>query len=87
MNSVQIANVIGFVAAGIGIVMFMPQAIRVWKTKDTKSISLLTFVLFDIASLLWTIYGLILNAAQIILVNVVLLILNSFIVIMKIKHG
>ena len=29
MNAVQIANIFGFIAAGLGIVMFMPQALRV----------------------------------------------------------
>ena len=87
MNSAQIASIIGFMAAGLGIVMFLPQAIRVWRTKDTKSISLASFLLLDFSSLLWTTYGLLLGAAPIILVNVVLLILSTFIVAMKIKYG
>ena len=87
MSPAQIANIIGFLAAGIGIIMFLPQAISVWRTKDTKSISFVSFLLFDLASLLWTIYGLLLGAAPIILVNSVLLVLNSFIVAMKIKYG
>lgn len=86
MNTVQIANIFGFLAAGMGIVMFMPQAISVYKTKNTKSLSLLSFTLFTLASLLWTVYGLLLNALPIIIVNVVLLFLNSFIVVMKIKY-
>jgi len=86
MSTVQVANVFGFLAAGIGIVMFMPQAIRIYKTKNTKSLSLLSFTLFAVASLFWTIYGLLLNALPIIIVNVVLLFLNSFIAVMKIKY-
>ena len=86
MNTVQVANIFGFLAAGMGIVMFMPQAISVYKTKNTKSLSLLSFTLFTLASLLWTVYGLLLNALPIIIVNVVLLFLNSFIVVMKIKY-
>lgn len=87
LSTVQLANVFGFLAAGIGIVMFMPQAISVYKTKNTKSLSLFSFTLFTLASLLWTIYGVLLIALPIIIVNVVLLLLNSFIVIMKIKYG
>lgn len=87
MNTAQVANIFGFLAAGIGIVMFMPQAISVYRTKNTKGLSLLSFILFAIASLLWIIYGLFLNAWPVIIVNVVLLSLNSFIVGMKIKYG
>lgn len=87
MNTAQVANIFGFLAAGIGIVMFMPQAIKVYKTKNTKGLSLFSFTLFAIASLLWTIYGLLLNALPIIIVNIVLLVLNTFIIVMKIKYG
>lgn len=87
MNAVQVANILGFLGAGIGIVMFVPQAIKVYKTKNTNSISLFSFILFAIASLFWTIYGLLLNALPIIIVNIVLLVLNFFIVVMKIKYG
>lgn len=86
MNTVQVANIFGFLAAGMGIVMFMPQAISVYRTKNTKSLSLLSFALFTLASLFWTIYGVLLIAWPIIIVNVVLLFLNSFIVVMKIKY-
>lgn len=86
MDSVQIANFFGFAAAALGIVMFIPQTVQVWKTKNTKGISLLSFTLFDIASLLWTIYGLLLHATPVIMVNVVLLVSNTYIVLMKLRY-
>jgi len=69
MDNIQIANLFGFVAAGIGIVMFLPQAVRIWKTHDTKSISLTTFVLIAAGSACWIIYGFLLSAAPVLLVN------------------
>lgn len=87
MDSLQIANLLGFIAAGIGIVMFIPQALQVWKTKNTKSISAVSFALFGTASLLWTIYGLIMNAPPIIVVNIVIVLLSIFIVLMKLRYG
>ena len=87
MNTAQVANVFGFIAAGIGIIMFVPQAVQVWRTKNTKSISLVSFALLGCASIFWIVYGLLLTAAPIILVNVVVLALSSYIVLMKIKHG
>lgn len=87
MSPLEIANILAYIAAGIGIVMFIPQAIRIWKTKNTKSISLVSFSLFGFASLLWTVYGLIMKAPPIVLVNVVIMILSLYIVLMKLKYG
>lgn len=87
MSALLIADIFGYVAAGIGIVMFIPQALQVWKTKNTKSISLATFILFDIASVFWVTYGVLRIALPIILVNVVLVALSTYIVFMKLKHG
>lgn len=87
METQLIANLIGYIAAGIGIVMFIPQVVQCWKTKDTKAISSFTFSLFALASLLWLIYGILLKAYPVILVNSVLLILNIFLLFLKRKYG
>jgi MtN3 and saliva related transmembrane protein len=86
MNTLVVADIFGYMAAGIGIVMFIPQALQVWKTKNTKSISLSTFILFDIASVLWIIYGVLRIAYPVIVVNSVLLFLTTYIVFMKLKY-
>lgn len=83
----QIADVFGFIGAGLGIIMFIPQALQVHKTKNTKSISLATYVIIDIASFFWIAYALIINALPVLLVNIVLIILSSYIISMKLKHG
>jgi MtN3 and saliva related transmembrane protein len=86
MDTAQMANVFGFAAAAIGIVMFFPQAFKVWQTKDTKSISLVSFIMLFISSILWLTYGLLLSAAPVILVNFVLATLSLFIVGMKLRY-
>jgi len=84
---VNIADIFGYIAAGIGIFMFLPQAIQVYKTKNTKSISLATFLLVGTSSLFWLMYGFLKLAYPVLLVNVVLITLTSYIVVMKKKHG
>ncbi len=79
-------NVIGYLAAFIGSVMFMPQVIKTWKTKETKSLSLLSYSLLVAVSLLWLIYGILLMAGPIIVVNFFLLCLSTFIVILKLRY-
>lgn len=87
MNTVQIADILGYVAAGIGIVMFIPQVLQCWKTKDTKAVSFLSFSLLAAASVLWTTYGVLMQAYPIILVNSVLLTLSAFMLFLKRKYG
>ena len=77
---------IGFFAAFCTTVAFLPQAIKVYKSKSTKDISLYMFLIFTIGVLSWLIYGIIISDLPIIFANVVTLILSFFILIYKIKY-
>ena len=77
---------IGFFAAFCTTIAFLPQAIKVYKTKSTKDISLYMFLIFTVGVLSWLIYGLIINDLPVILANAVTLILSFFILIYKIRY-
>ena len=87
MSTVQLADMLGYIAAVIGIIMFVPQVLQCWRTKNTKAVSSLSFALLATASALWATYGVLLKAYPIILVNSVLLILSLFILVLKRKYG
>ena len=76
---------IGFFAAFCTTIAFLPQAIKVYKTKSTKDISLIMFIIFTLGVFSWLIYGLIINDLPVILANVVTLILSLFILLYKIR--
>jgi MtN3 and saliva related transmembrane protein len=76
---------IGFFAAFCTTIAFLPQAIKVYKTKSTKDISLYMFLIFTVGVFSWLIYGLIINDWPIILANAVTLVLSFFILIYKLK--
>ena len=80
-----ILKYIGFFAAFCTTFAFLPQAIKVYKTKSTKDISLYMFLIFTIGVLSWLVYGLIINDLPVILANAVTLILSFFILIYKLK--
>ena len=80
-----IMSYIGFFAAFCTTIAFLPQAIKVYKTKSTKDISLYMFLIFTVGVISWLIYGLIINDWPIILANAVTLILSFFILIYKLK--
>ena len=81
-----IIKYIGFFAAFCTTFAFLPQAIKVYKTKSTKDISLYMFLIFTIGVLSWLIYGLIISDLPVILANAVTLVLSFFILIYKILY-
>ena len=80
-----IIKYIGFFAAFCTTFAFLPQAIKVYKTKSTKDISLYMFIIFTLGVLSWLIYGIVLNDFPLILANSITFILSLFILIFKLK--
>ena len=81
-----IINYVGFFAAFCTTIAFVPQAIKVYKSKSTKDISLYMFLIFTIGVLSWLIYGIIISNLPIILANAVTLALSLFILIYKLQY-
>lgn len=79
-------EVIGFCAATLTTVSFLPQAILVLKTKDTKSISLSMYAIFVSGVILWFIYGCYLNNYPMMIANIITMLLASIILFYKIKN-
>ena len=76
---------IGFFAAFCTTVAFLPQALKVYKTKSTKDISLLMFIIFTVGVFSWLVYGINISNMPIIIANSITLILSIFILFYKIK--
>ena len=81
-----IIKYIGFFAAFCTTFAFLPQAIKVYKSKSTKDISLYMFLIFTIGVLSWLIYGIIINDWPVILANAVTLVLSFFILVYKLRY-
>ncbi|WP_210485064.1 SemiSWEET transporter [Microvirga antarctica] len=80
-------QIIGFVAAILTTVCWLPQALKTLRTKDTKSLSLVTQCVFALGVALWLIYGILVGNAPIILANSVTFVLVALIVAMKLRYG
>lgn len=78
---------IGYVAATLTTISFLPQAMQVFKTKDVSSISLGMYCIFTAGVLMWLIYGVLQQDWPIILANVITLVLAVSILVMKIKYS
>jgi MtN3 and saliva related transmembrane protein len=80
-------TIIGLIAASLTTMSFVPQAIQVIRTRDTKGLSLTMYILFTCGIILWLTYGILIWDMPIILCNTITLVLALTILSMKIKHG
>ncbi len=79
-------NIIGFFSAFCTTVSFAPQVIKVIRTGDTASLSLLMYVIFTIGVAGWLVYGLMRRDPAMIAANGITLCLATIILAMKIRN-
>lgn len=80
-------SVIGLVAAFCTTAAYIPQVLRIWKTRSTADISLGMFALMNFGVALWMVYGICIGAMPVIVANGATLVLAGAILVLKIKHG
>ncbi|MDP2362879.1 MAG: SemiSWEET transporter [Ignavibacteria bacterium] len=76
---------LGFLAAFCTTIAFIPQVVKVYKSKHTKDISLGMFLLLNLGIVLWIGYGLMIKSYPVVIANAITIILASYILITKIK--
>jgi len=79
-------EIIGFLAAILTTVAFLPQVFQTWKTKDVSGLNLLMLLIFSIGILLWLVYGILLKSPSIIFANIITAISSSLLVFFKVKY-
>ena len=79
-------EIIGFTAAILTTISFLPQAIKVWKTKSAKDLSLTMFFLFTTGVLLWMVYGCLIKNYPVIIGNAFTLAFALPILVFKLKE-
>ena len=76
---------LGYIAGICTTLAFIPQVIKVWKSKNVDGVSLSMFIIFIIGVTCWLVYGIILNQMPLIIANFITLVLALFIIIAVIK--
>jgi len=76
-------NYIGLMAAALTTFSFLPQAIKVIKTRDTSSLSFGMYVMFTLGVALWLVYGLALRDIALISANFITFIFAFVILMVK----
>jgi MtN3 and saliva related transmembrane protein len=77
----------GYAAAVCTTSAYVPQVLRVWRTRSTKDISLKMFLVLVTGLSLWLTYGIWRGEMPLIIANGITLMLASTILYFKIRHG
>jgi MtN3 and saliva related transmembrane protein len=80
-------NVLGFVAGLLTTAAFVPQVLKIWRTRSARDISLGMYWVFTSGVVLWLVYGLALGSLPIIVANVFTLVLSLAVLVMKLRYG
>lgn len=78
---------IGFIAAFLTTFGFVPQVIRVTKTKDTTSISLGMYLMSVTGMLLWLTHGLVIQDMALVAANIISATLSGIILYYKLRYN
>lgn len=85
--SVELSNLVGYPAAFLTTIAFVPQAWKSWRTRDLSGISLPMYALFTLGVACWLAYGILLGSVPIMLGNGITLALASVVLVLKIRHA
>lgn len=77
----------GYVAATLTTLAFVPQAIKIIRTRDTGSISLGMYIVFTVGIMFWFGYGIALDSWPMIVSNAITFVLAATILGLKLRHG
>lgn len=76
-------SLIGYLAASLTTLFFLPQAIKVITTRNTQGISGLMYVMFVCGLVLWLIYGLLIEDTAVSMANFLTLLFALPILVIK----
>ncbi|MEK9657906.1 MAG: SemiSWEET transporter [bacterium] len=78
---------LGILAATCTTLAFLPQTLRIFKTKQTKDLSLMSYVIYVIGLVAWLMYGIGIHDYVLMIGQSVALMLGLLIISFKIIYG
>lgn len=79
------ATIVGMIAAICTTVSFVPQVLKVHKTRHTQDLSLVMYLIFSSGVFMWLCYGIMVKSVPIIAANGITFVLCIYIVAMKLR--
>lgn len=69
----DIINLVGAAGGIVSSITFLPQVIKIWKTRSAKDLSMATLLFLVLNVSLWLLYGILTNLYPIIFTNAIVL--------------
>ena len=83
----ELSDILGYLAATLTTVSFVPQAWRCFRTKDVSGISTKMYSVFTVGVAVWLAYGIVLGEVPMMIANSTTLVLACAVLVMKLKYG
>jgi MtN3 and saliva related transmembrane protein len=80
-------ELIGLAAGALTTASFVPQVVRIARTRSARDVSLHMFLLMATGIFLWLVYGVLVGALPVIAANAVSLALAAAVIAMKLRFG
>ena len=78
-------TMLGYFAGFLTTISFLPQVMKIWKSRSASDLSLGMFSIFSVGVMCWLVYGFLLQETPMIFWNAVTLVLALTILVMKLK--
>lgn len=77
---------LGYLAGTLTTIAFVPQLVKIWRSKSADDVSLAMFLIFTTGVTLWLLYGLLIGAWPVIVANAMTLVLACAILVLKLRY-
>jgi MtN3 and saliva related transmembrane protein len=82
----MLQDLVGYAAATLTTLAFIPQTLHSWRSRDLSGVSLGMYSLFTLGVAFWLIYGMILESWPIIAANTITLMLAGSVLFLKLRY-
>ena len=79
-------DTLGLAAGFLTTVAYVPQVVKIWRSKSARDVSLRTFIALTVGIAAWLVYGIAKHDLPLVLWNAVTLVLAGAILAMKVKY-
>jgi MtN3 and saliva related transmembrane protein len=77
---------VGYSAAFLTTIAFVPQAYHSWTTRDLSGVSLPMYSLFTAGVALWFVYGIYIGSMPVMIANAITLIFSAIVLTLKVQQ-
>ncbi len=82
----MLVTALGLVAATLTTLAFLPQVLKIWRTRQAEGVSIVTYTMLCAGVALWLVYGLLKRDLPIIAANSVTLVLALSVLVLALRY-